>query len=115
MLSTVARLHVPACPQTPDLLVGFKTDRLRRTQAMKTAGRKTKNRRDRLSNEPSSWGGRPKPFLLNQGGWRSRKHPAAGEVFFLTSPFIELLRHDRLRDQKRPTRNAALNNQMTSY
>src|SRR2546427_7798630 len=91
MLSTVARLHVPACPQTPDLLVGFKTDRLRRTQAMKTAGRKTKNRRDRLSNEPSSWGGRPKPFLLNQGGWRSRKHPAAGEVFFLTSPFIELL------------------------
>src|SRR3989442_11238931 len=58
---------------------------------MKTAGRENPNRRDRLSNEPSPWGGRPKPFLLNQGGWRSRKHPAAGEVFFLTSPFIELL------------------------
>jgi hypothetical protein len=56
---------------------------------MKTAGRENPNRRDRLCNEPSPWGGRPKPSLLNQGGWRSRKHPAEGRVFFLTSPFIE--------------------------
>jgi hypothetical protein len=30
-------------------------------------------------------------------------------------PVRRLLGHDRLRDQKRPSRNAALNNQMTSY
>jgi hypothetical protein len=30
--------------------------------------------------------------LLNDTGWKTRKHPAAGEVFFLTFPFIELTR-----------------------
>src|SRR5712691_5762073 len=58
---------------------------------MKTAGRENPNRPARLCHEPSPWGGRPKPFLLNQGGWRARKRPAEGRVFFLTSPFIELL------------------------
>jgi hypothetical protein len=87
-----ARLLRPDWHLTTDLLVGFRTDWPRREEAMKTAGRENPNRRDRLCNEPSSWGGRPKPFLLNQGGWRSRKHPAEGRVFFLTSPFIELLR-----------------------
>src|SRR5712691_10156965 len=58
---------------------------------MKTAGRETPNSRARLCHEPSTWGGRPKPFLLNHTGWRSRKRPVEGRVFFLTSPFIELL------------------------
>src|SRR5713226_7287287 len=58
---------------------------------MKTAGRETPNSRARLCHEPSTWGGRPKPFLLNHTGWRSRKRPVEVRVFFLTSPFIELL------------------------
>ena len=36
--------------------------------------------------------GENKPFL-HYVGWRVRKYPAVGEVFFLTSPFIELLRY----------------------
>src|SRR5713226_8155359 len=59
---------------------------------MKTAGRENPNRPARLCHEPSPWGGRPKPFLLNQGGWSARRRPAEGRVFFLTSPFIELIR-----------------------
>jgi hypothetical protein len=37
--------------------------------------------------------GQNKPFL-HYVGWRVRKYPAVGEVFFLTSPFIELHRWD---------------------
>jgi hypothetical protein len=29
--------------------------------------------------------------LLNQSGWKARKHPAAAEYFFSTFPFIELI------------------------
>jgi hypothetical protein len=29
-------------------------------------------------------------ILLNHVGWKARKHPAKGGVFFLTFPFIEL-------------------------
>src|ERR1700674_2487715 len=58
---------------------------------MKTAGRESPNSSVRLCNEPSPWGGRPEPSLLNQTGWRVRKNPVIGEVFFLTSPYIELL------------------------
>jgi len=87
-----ARLLRPDWHLTTDLLVGFRTDWLRREEAMKTAGRENPNSRARLCNEPSPWRGRPEQSLLNQGGWRARKYPAAGEVFFLTSPFIELLR-----------------------
>jgi hypothetical protein len=30
---------------------------------------------------------------LHYVGWKIRKYPAVGEAFFLTSPFIELIRH----------------------
>jgi hypothetical protein len=30
--------------------------------------------------------------LLHQAGWKARKHPAAVKYFFLTFPFIELIR-----------------------
>jgi hypothetical protein len=29
---------------------------------------------------------------LHYVGWKIRKYPAVGEAFFLTSPFIELIR-----------------------
>jgi hypothetical protein len=30
--------------------------------------------------------------LLIHTGWKARKYPVVGEVFFLTFPFIELIR-----------------------
>jgi hypothetical protein len=60
---------------------------------MKTADRENQNSRDRLRNKPSSWGGRQEAPSLNQAGWKVRKFPAEGEVFFLTFPFIELHRN----------------------
>jgi hypothetical protein len=59
---------------------------------MKTADRENPNSRVWLRNKPSSWGGRQETPSLNQAGWKVRKFPAEGEVFFLTFPFIELLR-----------------------
>jgi hypothetical protein len=56
---------------------------------MKTADRENPNSRDRLCNVPSPWGGGQAPSL-NQAGWKVRKFPAEGEVFFLTFPFIAL-------------------------
>jgi hypothetical protein len=58
---------------------------------MKTAGSENPNSRIRLCTEPSPWGGRSKPSSLIHTGWKAGKYPAAGEVFFLTFPFIELL------------------------
>ncbi len=60
---------------------------------MKTAGRETQTRYTTVSNVPSSWSGRQEHILLNDRGWKTRKNPVAGEVFFLTFPFIELIRH----------------------
>ena len=40
---------------------------------------------------PITWSGRQEQTLLDNAGWKVRKSPAAGEVFFLTSPFIELI------------------------
>jgi hypothetical protein len=57
---------------------------------MKTADRENPNSRNRLRTEPSPWGGRQETPSLNQAGWKVRKIPAGGEVFFLTFPFIEL-------------------------
>jgi hypothetical protein len=59
---------------------------------MKTAGREIPNSHDRLCTKPSPWGGKPKPSSLIQKGWKVRNLPAEGEVFFLTFPFIELIR-----------------------
>jgi hypothetical protein len=61
---------------------------------MKTADRENPNSRDRLRNVPSPWGGKQEAPSLNQAGWKVRKFPAVGEVFFLTFPFIELHRWD---------------------
>jgi hypothetical protein len=66
---------------------------------MKTADRENQNSRDRLRNKPSSWGGRQEAPSLNQAGWKVRKFPAEGEVFFLTFSFIELHRTWRVRSQ----------------
>jgi hypothetical protein len=57
---------------------------------MKTADRENQNSRDRLWNKPSPRGGRQETPSLDQAGWKVRKFPAEGEVFFLTFPFIEL-------------------------
>jgi hypothetical protein len=59
---------------------------------MKTADREIPNSRDRLCTVPSPWGGRQEAPSLNQAGWKVKKNPAAGDVFFLTFPFIELHR-----------------------
>jgi hypothetical protein len=81
-------------PDHPFCFAGFRTDWLRREQPMKTAGRKNPNSRNGLCTEPSPWGGRPEISLLIHTGWKVRKYLAAGEVFFLTLPFIELIRWD---------------------
>src|ERR1700681_2818358 len=72
--------------------VGFGTYRLRREEAMKTADREIPKSRDRLCNVPSPWGGRQEAPSLIHTGWKVRKFPVVGEVFFLTFPFIELHR-----------------------
>jgi hypothetical protein len=56
---------------------------------MKTAGNENPNSRTRLHINPSTWSGSSEPSMLIQSGWKAGKVPAAGEVFFLTFPFIE--------------------------
>src|SRR5713226_5143408 len=69
---------------------GFGTDRLRRQEAMKTAGTENPNR-CAITRQPTELLERKlEASLLNQSGWKARKHPAAAEYFFLTFPFIEL-------------------------
>ena len=62
---------------------------------MKTAGEENPNSQVRLYNEPSPWDGKSEPSLLIHRGWKVRKYPAAGGVFFLTFPFIEHSRYCR--------------------
>jgi hypothetical protein len=70
--------------------VGFGTDRLRRQEAMKTAGKENPNR-CAITRQPTELLGRKLELsLLNQVGWKARKHPATAKYFFLTFPFIEL-------------------------
>src|SRR3979411_1960911 len=69
--------------------VGFGTDRLRREQAMKTAGKENSNR-CAITRQPTELLGRKLELsLLNQVGWKARKHPATAKYFFLTFPFID--------------------------
>jgi hypothetical protein len=58
---------------------------------MKTAGSENPNSRTRLYTEPRPWSGRPETSSLVHTGWKAGKDPAAGEVFFFTFPFIELI------------------------
>jgi hypothetical protein len=77
------------------LLAGFGTDRLRREEAMKTARRRTPKLPGSPARQPSTWRGRSEQILLNQLGCEARKIAAMGEIFFLTSTFIELPRRQR--------------------
>src|SRR5215831_17657046 len=77
---------------------------------MKTASRKDPNRWAKHVQRPSTWCGRSKQILLIQGGCEARKIAAMGEVFFLTSTFIEQTGH-----YSRVARNPGLTNcQITS-
>jgi hypothetical protein len=58
---------------------------------MKTADRENPNSHTGLCNEPNKWSGRPETSSLIHRGWKARKVPAVAELFFLTSPFIELI------------------------
>jgi hypothetical protein len=71
--------------------VGFGTDRLRRKEAMKTAGTENPNRCAITRQRTELLGRKLETSLLNQAGWKARKHPAMGKYFFLTFPFIELI------------------------
>jgi hypothetical protein len=73
--------------------VGFGTDRLRRQEAMKTAGKENLNPCAITWRKTELLGRQLQASLLNQSGWKARKHPAVAEYFFLTFPFIELIRH----------------------
>jgi hypothetical protein len=59
---------------------------------MKIAGNENPNSLARLHINPSLWSGSSEPSTLIQSGWKAGKNPAAGEVFFLTFPFIELIK-----------------------
>jgi hypothetical protein len=53
---------------------------------MKTAGRRNPNRWAIMPRTPSLWRGRSEQLSLVHVGWKARKTPAAGEVFFLDFP-----------------------------
>jgi len=57
---------------------------------METAGRENPKRWATTSQQPSSWRGKSEQISFIQMGCEARKLPAWGEIFFLTSPFIEL-------------------------
>jgi hypothetical protein len=71
--------------------VGFGTDRLRRQDAMKTAGKENLNRCVITWRQTELLERQLQASLLNPSGWKARKHPAVAEYFFLTFPFIELI------------------------
>src|ERR1700747_3847419 len=62
---------------------GFGTDRLRRQEAMKTAGRENPIHGGTVPGKPSTWRGRSEQIVLDQVGCEARKTPAEGGVFFL--------------------------------
>jgi hypothetical protein len=59
---------------------------------MKTAGRENPNRRATVPDNRAPGAAGQEQILLNQVGCEARKIPAVGEIFFLTSTFIELTR-----------------------
>jgi hypothetical protein len=65
------------------------TDRLRREQAMKIAGRKNPNRWARVSSNRAHGVVGQNRILLILVGCEARKIPAMGDVFFLTFPFMD--------------------------
>jgi hypothetical protein len=96
------------------LLVSFRTHWPRREEAMKTAGSETQNRYATMRGKPSTWTGRLEQILLNHAGWKARKPPAKGEVFFLTSPFIELTKQVESKTNRQRTAVASLQSMLAS-
>src|SRR5277367_1521867 len=78
-------------PWSPHLaafcFAGFGTDRLRRAEVMKTAGRENPNRWGKRVQQPSTSRGSSEQILLNQMGCEARKSRAVAGVFFLDFPF----------------------------
>ena len=62
---------------------GFRTEWLRREEAMKTAGRENPNHGVACAPQPSTWRGRSEQISLDEVGCEARKIPADAEVFFL--------------------------------
>jgi len=58
---------------------------------METTGRENQKRLATTSQQPSPWRGPSEQISFIQMGCEARKLPAAGEIFFLTSAFIELI------------------------
>ena len=84
-------------PWSPNLtafcFAGFGTDRLRREEAMKTAGRENPNRWTIVSsNRAPGAGGQNRSCSIKWAAKQEKFRPLE-ECFFLTSPFIELTRH----------------------
>jgi hypothetical protein len=59
---------------------------------MKTAGKENPNRCAITWRQPELLGRKREASQLIQPGWKARKLPAVEKYFFLTSPFIELIR-----------------------
>jgi hypothetical protein len=59
---------------------------------MKSAVRENPNTLCHDAQRPNTWRDRSKQISLDQVGCEARKLPAVGDICFLTSPFIELLR-----------------------
>src|ERR1700733_14013051 len=78
-------------PDNRVLLVGLRTDWLRRKEAMNTAGRETYNRYTTVRSAPRSRCGRPERSCSIRWAGRQEKLRPQVRCFFLT-PFIELLR-----------------------
>src|SRR5215472_16682611 len=77
---------------------------------MKTARRRTPKLPGSPARQTNTWRGRSEQILLNQLGCEARKIAAMGEIFFLTSTFIEQTGH-----YSRVARNPGLTNcQITS-
>jgi hypothetical protein len=74
------------------LLAGFGTDRLRYEQAMKTAGRRTSNHWATVSSNRAPGAGGQNRSCSIQWAEKQEKFQPALKCFFLTSPFIELIR-----------------------
>src|SRR5215472_13398812 len=72
-------------------------NRRRRQHAMTTASRENPNLWAHAQ-EPSEWCGGSKHILLTQRGWKARKFPAMGKVFFLDFPFY---RTEVTRDRRK--------------
>jgi hypothetical protein len=75
--------------------VGFGTDRLRREEAMKTAGRENPNRWATLASNRAPAAGDQNRSCSIQWAEKQEKSQPVEMCFFLTSTFIELIGHNR--------------------